>query len=98
MLRITVEDGCRPMLKLEGRLCGPWVHELERAWSELAHSTPERPIKVDLSGVSTIDSEGKKLLASMLREGADLRAAYLMTKYIVDELRQDGNGSYSQGA
>jgi anti-anti-sigma regulatory factor len=97
MLRITVQDGCQPMLKLEGRLCGPWVHELERAWSELARRTPERPITVDLSGVSAIDSEGKRLLASMFREGADLRAAQLMTKYIVDELKQDGNGFHAQG-
>ncbi len=97
MLRITVQEGCQPMLKLEGRLCGPWVDELERAWSELAQSTPERPITVDLSGISAIDSEGKRLLGSMFREGADLRAAHLMTKYIVDELRHDGNGFDGRG-
>lgn len=72
MLRITVERASTgSSLKLEGKLSGPWVKELEECWRR------ERPASIDLTAVTFIDAEAKKLLAALNREGAALRAAGL---------------------
>lgn len=98
MLRITEKNGSRPTtLQLDGKLAGPWVEELERAWRRLSASSPDTPIIVDLSGVTFIDSEGRKLLSSMVEQGADLRAAHLMTKYIVDQVKEGCRSSAKVG-
>jgi len=93
MLRITLENGAdSTTFRLEGKLTGPWVEEFERSWYEFKDRTPSTPVSVDLSRVSFIDSEGKKLLGRMYQQGAKLCAAHLMTKYIVDEVTGQGNG------
>jgi len=87
MLRITLENGAgSATFRLEGKLTGPWVDEFERSWYEFRDKKPLTRVSVDLSEVSFIDSEGKKLLGWMYRLGAELCAAHLMTKYIVDEV------------
>ena len=95
MLRITLEDGAdSDTFRLEGKLTGPWVDEFERSWHEFKDKAPLTPVNIDLCKVSFIDSEGKRLLAQMYLQGAELRAANLMTKYIVEEVtgRRNGNG------
>ena len=95
MLRITVTNGSRPTLfKLEGRLAGPWVDELERAWNDSVKEPESQPIRVDLSGVTFVDLEGKKLLGRMFQQGAELYAGNILTKYILEEVRSERNGSY----
>jgi anti-anti-sigma regulatory factor len=87
MLKITVQNGSRPTtIKLEGKLSGPWVSELARAWDGLASGKPHGTLTVDLSEVTFIDSAGKKLLSSLVDSGAQLRAAHLMTKYIIERI------------
>jgi ABC-type transporter Mla MlaB component len=87
MLRITVQNGSRPTtIKLEGKLAGPWVSELERTWDALTVGKPETTLTVDLSEVTSIDSAGSKLLSTLVDGGAQLRATRLMTKYIVERI------------
>jgi anti-anti-sigma regulatory factor len=87
MLKITVQNGSRPTtIKLEGKLSGPWVSELERAWDRLNAGKPDRTVTVDLSDVTFIDSAGKNLLSSLVDSGVQLRAAHLMTNYIVERI------------
>ena len=71
MLRITINsDSESTTCKLEGKLAGPWVPELEQSWrTELAGS---RSIVVDLDQVSFVDAVGKALLARMHAQGAKL--------------------------
>ena len=89
MLKITVQNGSRPAtIKLEGKLSGPWVSELARTWDGLTAGNPETAVTVDLSEVTFIDAAGKKLLSSMADRGAQLRAAHLMTKYIVERITE----------
>jgi anti-anti-sigma regulatory factor len=87
MLKITVQNGAQPTtIKLEGKLSGPWVSELARAWEGVAGGRPEGALTVDLSEVTFIDSAGKKLLSSLVDSGAQLQASHLMTKYIVEQI------------
>jgi len=87
MLKITVQNGSPPAtIKLEGKLSGPWVNELARTWDGLSAGKPETEVTVDLSEVTFIDSAGKRLLSSLVASGAQLRAAHLMTKYVVERI------------
>jgi len=87
MLRITVhKDADLTTLKLEGRIVGEWVDELERAW--LAANDRTSPIKVDLSGVTFVEEEGKRVLAWVFEQGATLFATDCMNRSIIEEIRQ----------
>lgn len=87
MLRITYENSPQAtVLKLEGRLAGLWVDEVARTWSDTIGEKPAKNVTVDLSSVTYIDAEGKKLLAWLYERGAKLTSGYLMTKYIVDQV------------
>ncbi len=98
MLKITVIKTPRSAtLKLEGKLAGPWVDELDRTWEESTGDTPARLTKVDLSGVTGIGWEGKKLLGRMHGQGAELHATNVMTKYILEEIKHGRNGSLKGG-
>jgi len=73
-------------LLVEGTLSGVWVDELERCWLETRRSSNGEPIRVDLSGVSFVDDKGRRLLAQMVQDGAELRAAGVMTRGIIEEI------------
>ena len=79
MLRITQkpsEGGT--LLRLEGKLLAPWVHELEQ--SLLAHSV-QSPILLDLAALSFSDQTGLRCLRKALEQGVQLAACsgYLQT-------------------
>ena len=75
MLKITLHDSageCR--LKLEGRLSGLWVHELEQLWTTASSTTRNRRTVVDLGEVDFVDPAGELLLARMHAQGVELSA------------------------
>ncbi len=86
MLRITILDELET-LKLEGRLAGPWVAELEKAWQRMA-GAHRKPVTVDLDGVSFIDAAGKNLLERMAEQGARLQAVAPLTHCICEEIER----------
>lgn len=87
MLRITANDSPRALtFRLEGRLEGPWVGELEQCWRKTLNG-PSRPsVCVDLTGVTFIDAAGKARLAEMHEQGAEFIASDCVTKAIVAEI------------
>jgi anti-anti-sigma regulatory factor len=90
MLKITVQRDKQPArFVLEGRLSGAWIEEAQQAWRALP-KTEGAPLVVDLAGVTFVDADGKALLATMWREGADLQAADCCTKFIVEEITGRG--------
>ena len=75
MLRITVEEKADLTgFRLEGKLIGDWVKELERCWICAKNTQPGTRFRIDLSSVSFVDEKGKTLLESMVSEGAELVA------------------------
>jgi anti-anti-sigma regulatory factor len=96
MLRVTVdEDTSVITFKLEGRIAGEWIHELERAW--LAQLDQSKVIKVDLTGVTFVDGEGKRLLGRMVERGSNLYATDCMNRSTIEQIRRKrqphaGNG------
>jgi hypothetical protein len=89
MLRITVHDKPEALtFQLEGRLAGPWVRELEECWrSNLARR--RKPIlRVDLTGVTSIDAAGQACLEALHRQGAAFVATDCLTTAVVAEITQ----------
>ena len=72
MLKITQaqSNGHAAMLRLEGRLVGPWVAELRRACER--PSSAAEPLRLDLAGVIWADRDGIELLRELVRRGAAL--------------------------
>lgn len=86
MLRITTLHGPEAMLlKLEGSIRGPWVSELQKAWSQ---ADRESSVHVDLTGVSFADSKGRDVLVGMKRAGAVLTGASQFMRQILNEAQE----------
>jgi len=88
MLKITTLTNTESTaFRLEGRLAGPWVQELERCWvSTVVGTRKKHPFSVDLSAVTYVDSEGKDLLKKIHQQGATLVASGCLTSCIVNEI------------
>ncbi len=90
MLRITANDNPRVLtFRLEGRLEGLWVHELDQCWRSLVENGSEPTVCVDLTGVTYVDAAGKARLARMYEQGAQFIAGDCLTKAIVAEILGD---------
>jgi outer membrane protein TolC len=87
MLRITLHDSSKATtLKLEGKLAGPWVRELEECWLTAVSASGGRPMIMDLTEVSFIDEEGRELLARMHARGVEMLASTPLNRAIVDRI------------
>lgn len=84
-------------LKLEGRLAGPWVEELDTCWRQMT-ANPQGRTVVDLTGVTFVDVDGKALLTRMWQQGAELCAAGCLTRCIVDEITKSGRAGSSRSS
>ena len=90
MLRITIHhDTPTIMFQLEGSLAGPWLQVLEECWQGTLARQRKPRLRVDLTGVTFIDAEGKACLAAMHREGAEFVAADCLTKAVVAEITRE---------
>jgi anti-anti-sigma regulatory factor len=95
MLRITIDKNARATtLRLEGRLTGPWVDELERTWRALASDPTDGRVSVDLTDVTFVGEEGKKLLETMYEEGVKLKASGCATRRLVEEIGHTFNRTH----
>jgi anti-anti-sigma regulatory factor len=87
MLRVTVEDlGTAIRLKVEGRLAGAWVPELEQSWRTLIRRSPGVSLMVDLTDTEFVDLAGTYLLSLIYRSGVQLRANSLYMKNVIAEI------------
>jgi outer membrane protein len=91
MLRITVqESNGTTTFKLEGKLTGPWVQELEQSWGAAMSAASGRTAIIDLADVTFIDCAGKSLLARMHQSGAALVAHSPLNQCIIDQIARAG--------
>ncbi|MBV8206282.1 MAG: hypothetical protein JO041_05775 [Acidobacteria bacterium] len=74
------------MLKLEGRLAGPSVAELERAWTGVVGLLDSKKVTVDVCDLTFVDAPGRKLLHCIHRDSnAEFVADGPLTKYFAAE-------------
>jgi hypothetical protein len=93
MLRITIQESAQAStFKLEGKLTGPWVRELEQAWTAAtaAGPVPDRTLDRRSGGRHLHRLRRQDLLARMHESGATLIARSPMNRCIVDEIARAG--------
>lgn len=87
MLRITATDNPRILtFRLEGRLEGPWVGELDQCWRSVLNGASRPIICIDLTGVTYIDAAGKARLVEMHEQGAKFITSDCVMEAVVTEI------------
>jgi hypothetical protein len=86
MLKIdTVESASEVVMRLYGRLAGPWVDELESHWHLTQATAGERRVAVNLTGVTEIDRAARYLLQLMRARNVSLLGACLAIRASLDD-------------
>jgi gamma-glutamyl:cysteine ligase YbdK (ATP-grasp superfamily) len=87
-LRITVhEEESLIKLTLEGRLVGPWVAELYKAWRETAPRIGSKKMLLNLHDLTFSDEEGKQVLREIVTQtSAEISSSTPLTKYLAQEI------------
>lgn len=100
MLKIdTVESASEIVLRLHGRLAGPWVDELESHWRRTQATVGERRVAVDLTGVTEIDRAARYLLQLMRLRNVNLVGASIAIRASLDdETPPTSEQGWSQGS
>jgi hypothetical protein len=90
MLRATpISDNESSTLKLEGKLCGLWVEEVQHCWQEFVHDHKGATIHVNLQEVVYLDGLGRDLLLRMEREGASLVGCSEFIRHLLRQEKPD---------
>lgn len=86
-LRVTFQDGEDVFtMKIEGKLAGPQVNELSRAWRSMASSLGHRRLVIDLNDLIFVDRAGVAVLAEICGQtGAQFQADTPLTNYFAEE-------------
>ena len=87
-LRITVHERESSIeVTLEGRLAGPWVAELTKAWRETAPRLGSKAVSLNLRDLTYSNDEGKQVLREIVAQtGAEVLASNPLTKYLAQEI------------
>lgn len=88
MLKITIQETPESIeMKLEGRVAGPWVSELNQAWAETAPRIGAKKLSLDLANVTYSDGAGMEALKNIYaRTQAQLITGTLWTQYLAEEI------------
>jgi hypothetical protein len=62
------------------------VRELEECWQDALASRREPILRVDLTGLISIDAAGRACLAALHRQGAEFFAADCLMQAVLDEI------------
>ena len=84
VLRITATITDKVVLKLEGRLVGPWVEELRNTvWRT---NGSREPLEIEVADLMFADEEGENALSWLHRLGARFRGRGPFSGYLLDRL------------
>ncbi len=77
----------RVVLKLEGRLAGPWAAELGRLWEEKAPALSKKKLSLDLRETTFADAGGIRVLKAIYSQtGAAILTGTPWTQYLAEEV------------
>jgi hypothetical protein len=81
------------VFKLEGRLAGPWVDELDHLWEQKAPARANRKISLDLRATTFADANGIRSLRTIYNAtGADILSGTPWTQYLAEEIQNNKLG------
>ena len=85
VLRITPAATDTGVLKLEGRLVGPWVEELRKAVFR-TEVWPER-LEIDVKDLTFADDDGENALCWLHRMGVRFQGKGAFSEYLFERLK-----------
>jgi hypothetical protein len=87
-LRITIHERDSSVeIILEGRLAGPWVDELSKAWRETAPRLGTKKVSLNVRDLTYSDTEGKEVLKEIVAQtSAEILTSTPSTKYLAQEI------------
>jgi len=87
-LRISVQERESSIeVILEGRLAGPWVAELDKAWGDTALRLGNRTLVLNLRDLTYSSDDGKQVLRQIVAQtNAEVLASNPLTKYLAQEI------------
>ncbi len=79
------------MIKLKGRIAGPWAADFGRQWEQEAPAAVQKPLSLDLRETTFVDSGGiKDLRANYSQTGANFLTGASCTNYLAEEGSRKG--------
>lgn len=73
-------------LTVEGKLVGPWAMELGKTWRDLWASARQKPLRLDIRGVTFADQKGTHILREIVRAtGAEILSDSPLTQYFANQ-------------
>jgi anti-anti-sigma regulatory factor len=98
VLRISIQENDNTIgFTLVGRLAGPWVTELERAWTDVAARLEGKKLSLDVRDLTYSDAAGKRVLREMFKYS---RAEFIThsdwSHHLAEEIRNI-NGTFASG-
>ena len=87
-LRITVHERESSIeVTLEGRLAGPWVAELSRAWRETAPRLKSKTLSLNLRDLTYSNEDGTQVLREIVAQtSAEILTRDPLMKYLAQEI------------
>jgi anti-anti-sigma regulatory factor len=87
-LRITIEENEQAVIvKLEGRIVGPWAAELDRLWEQTSPNLAERTLSLDLRNTTFADAGGIQVLKAIYSQtDAEILTSTPWTQYLAEEI------------
>ena len=94
-----LEDANEHVIRLEGKIIGPWVEEFARIWHFLELSRGSKNLRLDLRGVAFVDVKGQQLLQEIYEKThASFLADSPLTHYFANHAMQQKSYDKNQGA
>jgi hypothetical protein len=85
VLRITATTTDKVVLKIEGRLVGPWVDELrETVWRRNGW---RQPLEIDVADLTYVDEDGEKTLSWLYSMGARFQGKSPFSEFLFERLK-----------
>jgi len=80
------------VIKLEGRVAGPWASELDRLWEEKAPTVAKKKLSLDLRGTTYADIGGIKVLRAIYSQTkATILTGTPWTEYLAEEVTRENS-------
>lgn len=87
------------VVKLEGRVVGPWAVELDRLWVQTAPSLASKKLSLDLRDTTYADSGGIRVLRAIYSQTeAAILTSSPWTQYLADEITRKNENAVSPEA
>jgi len=88
VLRIYFQESSNAIvIKLEGRVAGPWAAELGRLWEEKAPAVAQKKLSLDLRDTTFADAVGIKVLRTIYSQtGTTILTGTPWTEYLAEEV------------